>query len=90
MYFGFEANASAINRSVVVGLFIDDVLIDSEYSMENKDITNNPYPMKIFRHDFEVGYHNFKVKFGRSGGGGGSFVTLKAVRIIIVPGGRIN
>ena len=85
IYFGFEARSSAINRSIVVALYVDGVLIDNEFSMESKDIRNNPYPMKIIPMKFDAGYHEFKVYFGKAGGGGSSVVVLSHVRILIVP-----
>jgi len=80
--FSFEPSASVMNRSVVVALFIDDVLIDNEFQIQPNNTTDQPYPCKIFEHVFSGGTHNFKVKFGKRGGAGANFVTLENVRII--------
>ena len=80
--FCFEPKCSATTRSVVVGLYIDNNLQGSLYSMEPKDANNQPYPSVTFPFTFD-GFHDFRVDFGRSGGGGAN-VDLQNVRIIMV------
>ena len=81
----FQAISSVRNRSVVVGIFINDVLVDTEFRMEPKDIIDNPYPMKIIPMTFESGYHDFRIDFGKAGGSGAGVVVLSHVRILILP-----
>ena len=85
IHIGFQARSSVTNRSIVVGIFINDVLVDTEFRMEPKDVLDNPYPMKIIPMTFESGFHNFRVDFGKAGGSGASVVVLSHVRILIVP-----
>ena len=77
----FECGVTTINRQIVVGVFIDDVIVDEEFVMEMKDTNNNPYPCKSFPYNFTAGTHNLKVKFGVQGGIG-AFVELKNFRFI--------
>ena len=77
----FECGVTTTNRQIVVGIFIDDVIIDEEFVMEMKDINNNPYPCKSLPYNFTPGTHNLKVKFGAQGGIG-AFVELKNFRFI--------
>jgi hypothetical protein len=79
--FSATAGAMSTNRSVIVGLFIDDVLQYIEYSKESKNITDRGYPSKTHTLPLTQGTHNVKVKFGRRGGGGGSVVELRDVSV---------
>lgn len=82
---GFEPMSDARNRSVVVGVFMDGNLMDTEFSMEPKDVNNNGYPFKKLSLDLAPGPHTLEVKYGRRGGGGGSFVRIKNIRTFIGP-----
>lgn len=79
----FSAGGLTTNRSCTVGVFVDDVLEFTEYEKESKDIFDNNYPSKTFEHTFTEGVHNVKVRFGRRGGGGGSFVFLRDVVVVL-------
>lgn len=79
--FNFDAMSSNTNRSVVVALYIDNVLVDDEFSMEPKDSANNLYSSKLFPWDFLTGYHEFRVDFGRRGPAGAQTVSIKNIRI---------
>jgi hypothetical protein len=79
----FSAGMTSTNRRVVVGLFIGDALVFDEYQQESKDIFDNPYPSKTFKHTFTQGVHNFKVKFGKRGGGGAAFASISDVAVVM-------
>lgn len=79
----FSAGGLTTNRSCTVGVFVDDVLEFDEYEKESKDSSDNHYPSKTFVHTFTEGLHNIKVRFGRRGGDGASFVFLRDVVVVL-------
>lgn len=79
----FECAANVTGARVVLGLFIDGVLIDSEIRSEMKDTNNNIYYSKIINHTFTAASHTIRVDFGRGGGGLGANVSAKNLRIVV-------
>lgn len=81
----FDCSATAVNRRIAVGVFIDGVQIGNITEKEMKD-TNDILPLtKVFRYYGGAKYTDFLVDFGRTGGGGGSSVTIDQVTIFIEP-----
>ena len=79
----FEVENTAQNRSTVVGLFIDGVLIDRESKIEPKDSRNVYYQSKVFDHVFSAGDHLIEVLYGKDYGGGGAMAEVSNVRIYV-------
>ncbi len=82
--FSFEPSSESNNRSVVVGIWMDDIMFETEFELDPKNSDNKPYITKVFYYDFgTVGLYNAKVYFGGRGGGNSSEVGLKNVRVIV-------
>lgn len=79
----FSGSSASTFRSLIVGIFIDDVLLTDEYDKESKDAGDLTWPSKTVRIPFTVGTHNLKVRFGRASGFGGVFVTLQDFRFYV-------
>lgn len=77
-------NTDATNRSGTVQLFIDDVAVrPSEVEIEPKD-TDNYYSFTIRKTGtLNIGLRNFKLKYGRRGGGGSDAVTMVGGEITV-------
>jgi len=77
-------NTDATNRRGTVQLFVDDVPVHpSEVEIEPKD-ADNYYSFTIKKTDtLNVGLRNFKLKYGRRGGGGGDPVTMVGGEITV-------
>ena len=81
LFLSFTGSAASNNRSLVVGWFLDDVLIVDEYTKEPKDPTDLNWPSKQIRVPaLSAGTHNLKVRFGKAGGAGGSLVQVEEIR----------
>ena len=78
----FSATART-NRRVSAALYINDVLHEDVFDKESKDNNDNMWISKTFVMFLPTANHNFKVKFGRRGGGGGQEVSLANLRVII-------
>lgn len=78
-----EGAGSATNRSLDLQLEINGSPVDDIYSQEPKDTDDMFYITKVLTQSFTTGLHDFELLFGRSGGGGGSSVTVQNARLIV-------
>lgn len=78
----FELESEATNAAAVAGIFIDDVLVDSEVKLEPKDARNTFWCSKTFDAAF-TGLHNLKIKYGRERGGFLTEATIKNIRVYV-------
>jgi hypothetical protein len=79
----WNVGASVLNRSIDAELFIDDVAIGGLFSQEMKDVVNMVWVEKSIPYVFTAAPHDFRLDFGRTGGGGFSPVELGEARLII-------
>jgi len=79
----FESSNTATNRSTILGLFIDGILVDNESNIEPKDTRNNYYQSKTIDYSLSTGNHNLEVRFGRGNGFGGALAEISNLRIFI-------
>lgn len=75
----FDASCSAINRSIMVGLYIDGVLVDEIYNQEPKDNSNVFWAYKTLPYTFD-GFALLQVQIGKGNGGGGAQVNVRNMR----------
>jgi hypothetical protein len=78
----FDASIDATNRQCVVGWFINDVLIDTEFIKESKDVTDLLYAGKTVPMTLPAGTNNVKIKYGKRGGLGVAVACVSNVRAI--------
>lgn len=79
----FESSNTATNRSTILGLFIDGVLVDNESDIEPKDNRNNYYQSKTIDYTLSTGNHTLEVRFGRGNGFGGALAEISNLRVFI-------
>lgn len=81
--FSFESSNTSTNRSTIVAILIDGLVVDFESDIEQKDNRNNVYQCKVFDYDFSSGPYTMEVRWGRANGGGSALAEISNARIYI-------
>lgn len=80
----YQSSSNRTTRSLIVGLFIDNVLVESENIMEHKDTSNAIPRYRLYTYTFTPGQtYNIQLRYGKSGGGDAVTVTVEYPKIKI-------
>lgn len=77
----FDGAASSTNRALIVGVYIDGLLVDSEFRRESKDSADVVWVTKVVDMSLNAGQHDIRVDYGKDGSGFFQSVTLQNFRI---------